>query len=175
MTSPSQHPQQNLPEGSGTMELAKAIRVYDPVTETPSQKLSKSQEQACQVAEIKAELAKMDHINADVSQLLDQIISSALTAKTKMACKTALHNDMRKDLDNPYHGRFSGAPMRITGYTLHLTAEEGMESDAPRERGNIQRILEDVEVALRLVEVETKTRKKLKADVRAAVNAENKW
>ena len=65
--------------------------------------------------------------------------------------------------------------MRITGYTLHLTAEEGMESDAPEERGNIQRILEDVEVALRLVEVETKTRKKLKADVRAAVNAENKW
>lgn len=65
--------------------------------------------------------------------------------------------------------------MRITGYTLHLTAEEGMESDAPRERGNIQSILEDVEVALRLVEVETKTRKRLKADVRAAIYAENKW
>ncbi|KAK8197996.1 hypothetical protein IWZ00DRAFT_498221 [Phyllosticta capitalensis] len=159
------------PEEDHPMDLAHMQAVNE--NNVAKKPLSLEQKQACRVAEIKAEISKHDQINAELLGILHQIKQSADMATRRLQ----FNNEHLKDF-KVFLGRHEDpeeALKEVDGI-LHLTAQRSHQIGDPAGRRDVQKILEDVEVALRLVEVERETREKMKllADVEAEVKAEGK-
>ncbi|KAK8197995.1 uncharacterized protein BKA78DRAFT_350362 [Phyllosticta capitalensis] len=154
MSSSSQQPQQqNIQAGSQAMDLA-IVNEND----TSKKTLSWEQKQACRVAEVKAEIAKMEMMNKQLLKTIKQIASIAETVQDKMTFEKRKFKGLKEYLDE-YEEQ---ADLAAVESTLWSTIECSENPIAHYGRYDLENMADDMEVAIHLSNVVMKTREKMK-------------
>ncbi|KAK8244486.1 hypothetical protein HDK90DRAFT_159790 [Phyllosticta capitalensis] len=148
MTLPSPHLRQNLPGGSGTMELAK--------TDNANKELSSEQKKARRVAKVNSELAKLEEMNTVLEEMMEAIIQGAKHVTIKASSDKSILAILKDHVDE--HHLSSGQALASTATCVRRMGDDNYDYDSDNPA---QTMSEVVDLALRLVRLEKSTREKI--------------
>ncbi|KAK8197997.1 hypothetical protein IWZ00DRAFT_541449 [Phyllosticta capitalensis] len=115
-------------------------------------KLASEQERACQIAELKAEAAKVKQVNTQVKTMLQQIVQKAGIVLAQMNSNGETFASFEQTLTNAEEHSAELLDDGVQNY-LSRTCDDPFQLDSPVGYGNVRELSKQAAVALHLVAV----------------------